>query len=158
MGGQMMQIQCALLPSRHFEYVRGSHNRWDTDEELLIRKGGERRENRFSDRMPGAANDLLNPGDALVFCPWVIHRGHYLVNEPRRTLMFTYSNGPRPTFPGVDGFTNQPWMLDKTYLEGLSPHATDVFNRFLGVYGPHIEAAQAEESGGSASESVGAKL
>jgi len=101
------QIQCALLPSRHFEYVRGSHNRWDTPEELHVRKGGETREHRFSDAMPGAERDLLNPGDALVFCPWVIHRGHYLVDEPRRSLMFTYSNGPRPTFPGVDGFTNQ---------------------------------------------------
>ena len=38
-GGEMMQIQCALLPSRHFEYVRGSHNRWDTEAELLVRKG-----------------------------------------------------------------------------------------------------------------------
>lgn len=145
-GGQMMQIQCALLPSQHFEYVRGSHNRWDTPEELLVRKGGEARENRFSDDMPGAERDLLNPGDALVFCPWVIHRGHCellkilsvscglvpcfdatrvmlysshlhfnvfscfavlgciprsvpsdLVDEPRCSLMFTYSNGPRPT-------------------------------------------------------------
>lgn len=75
-GGEMMQIQCALLPSRHFEYVRGSHNRWDTPEELQVRKGGPDRENRFSDAMPGAERDLLNPGDALVFCPWVIHRGH----------------------------------------------------------------------------------
>lgn len=75
-GGQMMQIQCALLPSQHFEYVRGSHNRWDTPQELLVRKGGEAREHRFSDDMPGAERDLLNPGDALVFCPWVIHRGH----------------------------------------------------------------------------------
>jgi hypothetical protein len=55
MGGEMMQIQCALLPSRHFEYVRGSHNRWDTEEELFIRKGGNNREHRFSDEMPGAA-------------------------------------------------------------------------------------------------------
>ena len=128
----MMQIQCALLPSRHFEYVRGSHNRWDTLEELLVRKGGRARENRFSDDMPGAERDLLMPGDALVFCPWVIHRGHCeyrkrsryvlpvgccmgsprtcsdvvcarllassdLVDEPRCSLMFTYSNGPRPT-------------------------------------------------------------
>ena len=75
-GGQMMQIQCALLPSQHFEYVRGSHNRWDTPDELLVRKGGQSREYRFSDDMPGATRDLLNPGDALVFCPWVIHRGH----------------------------------------------------------------------------------
>ena len=129
-GGQMMQIQCALLPSQHFEYVRGSHNRWDTPEELLVRKGGRARENRFSDDMPGAECELLMPGDALVFCPWVIHRGHCecrgrdtccqgccmgspltrddvifarllalsdLVDEPRCSLMFTYSNGPRPT-------------------------------------------------------------
>ena len=61
-----MQIQCALVPSRHFEYVRGSHNRWDTPEELHVRKGGETREYRFSDAMPGAERDLLNPGDALV--------------------------------------------------------------------------------------------
>ena len=67
-----------------------------------------------------------------------------------------YSNGPRPTFPGVDGFTNQPWMLDPAYLAGLSPHATAVFDRFTGLYGPYIEAAQAEAAGnGSASESVG---
>ena len=46
-GGEMMQIQCALLPSRHFEYVRGSHNRWDTDAELNVRKGGEKRESKF---------------------------------------------------------------------------------------------------------------
>ena len=96
-----------------------------------------------------------NPGDALVFCPWVIHRGHYLVDEPRRSLMFTYSNGPRPTFPGVDGFTNQPWMLDPAYLEGLSAPVKAVFNRFLELYGPYIEAALEEEAGGSSSEAVG---
>ena len=46
--------------------------------------------------MPGAERDLLNPGDALVFCPWVIHRGHYLVNEPRRSLMFSTYTPLRP--------------------------------------------------------------
>jgi hypothetical protein len=38
----LFQPRCALLPSRHFEYVRGSHNRWDTEEELRVRKGGRR--------------------------------------------------------------------------------------------------------------------
>ena len=110
-GGRMMQIQVALKSSAHFEFVRGSHNRWDTAGEYAVRKGGgangvtddpDDRPNKFSDAMPGAQRDRLNPGDALVFSPWVIHRGHYRVDEPRASLMFTYSAGPRPTYPGVD--------------------------------------------------------
>ena len=100
-GGQMFQIQCALLPSQHFEYVRGSHNRWDTEAEYMIRKGhdserigvelaGSDRVHRFSDAMPGAERDLLNPGDGIVFNPWVLHRGHYTEHAgPRRSFMFT---------------------------------------------------------------------
>jgi hypothetical protein len=90
-----------------------------------------------------------------VFSPWVIHRGHYLVDEPRRSLMLTYSSGPRPTFPGVDSFTNQPWMLEPSYLSGLSPEASAVFERFIKLYGPYIEAAMVEADVGSASVAVG---
>jgi hypothetical protein len=42
--------------------------------------------------------------------------------------------------PGVDGFTNQPWMLEAKYLSGLSSTATQVFRRFVELYGPYIEA------------------
>ena len=45
--------------------------------------------------------------------------------------------------PGVDGFTNQPWMLDPKYLKGLSSSATDIFRRFVELYGPYIVEAQA---------------
>ena len=60
------------------------------------------------------------------------------------------------TVPGVDGFTNQPWMLNPAYLDGLSPTATQVFRRFVELYGPYIEA-EVEETKGKNSEQT-AKL
>ena len=39
----------------------------------------------------------------------------------------------------LDGFTNQPWMLDPN-LRGLSPTATQIFRRSVVLYGPYIEA------------------
>eukprot|EP01052_Picozoa_sp_SAG31_P029136 SAG31_NODE_2873_length_4972_cov_3.088241_5_plen_349_part_00 len=157
-GGRMFQIQCALLPSQHFEYVRGSHARWDTAEEYRIRKGrdsgvvpgaqlaGSERVYRFSDKMPGAERELLQPGDALVFNPWVLHRGHYTERAgPRRSFMWTYGKGPRASFYAnqshLDGFTDQPWMLEPEYTTGLTTSAKRVFAKFVSIYGPHIRQA-----------------
>lgn len=132
-----IQVQCALLDgSAHIEYVPGSHARWDTEEEYAVRKA-----DHFSHRfepMPGAVRPVLQAGDAFAFTDG-LHRGHYEAAVPRRTLMFTLSNGRRAR--GLDYFTFQPWFLEPGYLSGLSPRASTFYGRYLDEYGTEMREA-----------------
>jgi Phytanoyl-CoA dioxygenase (PhyH) len=105
------------------QYVRGSHNRWDTEQEFSIRKGS----NPTSADMPNRTRIVLNPGDACVFHAWGIHRGTYR-RRPRRTFDVIYSFGPEETAPSPTCFA------DAQTLAELSPHARAFFERFVGTY------------------------
>jgi hypothetical protein len=129
-----VQIQCACLAdSRHIEYVPGSHARWDTAAEYQVRKV-DSFSHRFED-MPGAVRPVLGPGDAIAFTDG-LHRGHYDASVPRRTLMFTLSNGPRAR--GLDYFSFQPYFLQPEYVSGLSSRALQFYRRYLGTYGKEM--------------------
>ena len=132
-----VQVQCALLDgSQHIEYVPGSHARWDTDEEYAVRKLDDK-VHRF-EPMPGAIRPVLNAGDAFAFTDG-LHRGWYEAEVPRRTIMFTLSNGRRAR--GLDYFSFQPWFQSQGYLDGLSPSALKFYDRYLDEYGEEMAEA-----------------
>ena len=80
----------------------------------------------------------MRAGDAFAFADG-LHRGHYEAAVPRRTLMFTLSNGRRAR--GLDYFTFQPWFLEPGYLSGLSPRASAFYERYLDEYGEEMREA-----------------
>lgn len=78
-----VRFRVACLPDDRLELVPGTHARWDTDEELAIRKRQALAglvvpiEPTADVAMPGAERVVLGPGDACVFHAWMIHRGSY---------------------------------------------------------------------------------
>lgn len=87
-----VHFRAALEDDDRLEIVPGSHARWDTPDELRIRRGAE----RTTPEMPNAARIALRAGDACVFHAWSIHRATYLRAPPRRTLDALYTFA-RPT-------------------------------------------------------------
>jgi hypothetical protein len=87
-----VHVRVALEVDDRLEIVPGSHGRWDTAEELQIRKGSK----RSSSAMPGATRIALEAGDACVFHAWSIHRATYQRTPLRRTLDSLYAFGGRP--------------------------------------------------------------
>jgi hypothetical protein len=128
--GTSVQMQIALIPSDDIEFVPGSHQRWDTEEEYAIRRDDDGANNRSSD-MPGASRITLEPGDAVAFNPFGLHRGRYHTDKPRLTLMLTYTTRTHPRF---DYFSNQPWFDTPGYLNGLSDSTHSFFNTFISQY------------------------
>lgn len=89
-----VHVRVALEEDDRLEIVPSSHTRWDTDEELCIRRGS----NRATDKMPNAVRIILKAGDACLFHAWSIHRATYRRAPIRRTLDLLYaSTGPSET-------------------------------------------------------------
>jgi len=84
-----VHLRVALEHDDRLELVPGSHLRWDTSEELGIRKGAR----RASAEMPGATRVVLHAGDACIFHAWSIHRATYLRAPLRRTIDLLYAFG-----------------------------------------------------------------
>jgi hypothetical protein len=91
-----LHFRVALAPDDRLEIVPGSHARWDTPEELTLRKGSA----RSSSSMPNAERVELAAGDACVFHAWSIHRATYRRFPERRTLDCLYHFEP-PNPPRV---------------------------------------------------------
>ena len=129
-SGKAIQMQIALAPSDDVEFVSGSHLRWDTPEEYQIRRadGGA---NSRSHEMPDALRISLQPGDAVAFNPYGLHRGRYHTSKTRRTLMLTYTKTSAPRY---DYFSHQPWFLETGYMERLRPHTRAFFEPFVETY------------------------
>jgi ectoine hydroxylase-related dioxygenase (phytanoyl-CoA dioxygenase family) len=97
-----VRFRVACLPDDRLELVPGTHARWDTEEELAIRKRQALAglvlpvEPSADVAMPGAERVVLEPGDACVFHAWMIHRGSYTCSPARRTLdgFFRYGREP----------------------------------------------------------------
>jgi hypothetical protein len=87
-----VHVRVALEDDDRLEIVPGSHRRWDTPEELQIRKGSK----RASSAMPGATRIVMGAGDACVFHAWSIHRATYQRAPLRRTLDSLYAFGGWP--------------------------------------------------------------
>ncbi|MBX3226844.1 MAG: phytanoyl-CoA dioxygenase family protein [Labilithrix sp.] len=87
-----VHFRVALEDDDRLEIVPGSHARWDSPEELRIRKGRDR-----TTTMPRAARVVLRAGDACVFHAWSIHRATYRRDPPRRTLdaLYAFALPPR---------------------------------------------------------------
>jgi len=82
-----IHVRIALEDDDRLEVVPGSHARWDSDEEMRIRRGPS----RATSRMPNAVRVVLEAGDACVFHAWSIHRGTYRRAPIRRTLGYLYA-------------------------------------------------------------------
>ena len=128
--GHSVQLQIALVASDDVEVVPGSHRRWDTEAEYIIRRGDGQNNNR-SNGMPGALRVTLNAGDAVAFNPLALHRGRYHADKLRRTLMLTYTSAEHPRF---DYFSDQPWFDTDGYLEGLDEHTRAFYQQFIEQY------------------------
>ncbi|HMF56533.1 MAG TPA: phytanoyl-CoA dioxygenase family protein [Pyrinomonadaceae bacterium] len=121
----------AFLPDDNLEFVTGSHARWDTPEELTIRKGLSGAKKNSSE-MPNAHKIHLNAGDAVFFSAWGIHRGNYVAGVPRRTFDAIY--GTPPDWE-IHWYTPPPTcFLQKDLLDGLTPQAQNFFGRFIETY------------------------
>jgi|SRR5208337_359505 len=131
-GCTVAQVQLPLIDGDDLEYVPGSHRRWDTAEESE-RRLSEDPKARCRVKFPGAVCCAVKAGDGVVFDPYGIHRGRYSACRPRMTLMVTFVQSS--SRPELDRFSFQPWFLTNGYLDGLSPHATGVYRRFIDRYG-----------------------
>ena len=82
-----MHLRVAFEDDDRLEVVPASHARWDTDEELAIRRGSR----RATSDMPNAMRVRLRAGDACLFHAWSIHRATYRRAPIRRTLDLLYA-------------------------------------------------------------------
>lgn len=131
-----LHLHIPLEPTAASGIVPGSHARWDTPEELAVR-----RHNPSGD-MPGGIRLHLQPGDLAMFHVNTIHRGYYEVGVPRRTIAVTFSaaSRPRPFDPNWWKMTRgyvasfQPWFRKPGYLAGAEPHTLRLFQRYIDAY------------------------
>ena len=117
----------AFLPDDNFQYVPGSHIRWDTPDELAIRRGTNGQP-KNSPNMPGAARVKLEPGDACFFSAWGIHRGNYMAEVLRRTFDIIYGTPANWATPPPMCF------LEPGVLDDLQPASRTFFENFIGAY------------------------
>lgn len=125
-----IHVHIAFLPDNNLEYIPGSHQRWDTPQEREIRKG-------LNGKQPNSSEILnshrinLNPGDAVFFDAWGIHRGNYIAEIPRQTFDIIYGTFCDWCIPSPTCFL-QPNLLDK-----LTPQAQAFFQKFINTYHHH---------------------
>ncbi len=81
-----VHIRVAFEDDDRLEIVPGSHTRWDSPEELCIRRGAD----RATAHMPHATRIQLRAGDGCLFHAWSIHRATYRRAPIRRTLDALY--------------------------------------------------------------------
>lgn len=127
--GDHIQLQIALVPSDDIEYVPGSHRRWDTPEEYAVRRADNGANNRSA--LSGAVRIALEPGDAVGFNAYGLHRGRYHADRLRRTFMLTFTDSRAPV---SDYFSHQPWFQTPGYLEGLDAREHGFFEAFVAAY------------------------
>lgn len=93
-----VHVRLALEDDDRLEIVPASHSRWDSPEELRLRRGSARAANQ----MPHAVRVVLQAGDACLFHAWSIHRATYRRAPIRRTLDLLYASTP-------PGKTSKTW-------------------------------------------------
>jgi ectoine hydroxylase-related dioxygenase (phytanoyl-CoA dioxygenase family) len=81
-----VHVRVAFEDDDWLQIVPGSHARWDTPEELHIRRGSD----RATAFMPNATRIRLRAGDGCLFHAWSIHRASYRCAPIRRTLDALY--------------------------------------------------------------------
>jgi len=81
-----VHVRVAFEDDDRLEIVPGSHRRWDSPEELRIRRGAD----RAAPHMPNAIRIQLRAGDGCLFHAGSIHRATYRRAPMRRTLDALY--------------------------------------------------------------------
>ena len=114
-------LELALVPCDAFEYVPGSHRRWDTAVELSVRRRADTPAERTRP-LPGGQRIGLAPGDLAVADSRGIHRGWYAHGVPRRTISLWY-------YSEFD--ERLPCLLTPAHLEGLRPATKAFLERWL---------------------------
>lgn len=132
---QSAHFRVAFEDDDHLEIVPGSGARWDTDEELALRRPPNtdvwaRTPQTTSSVMPGARRIGLKAGDAVIFDAWSIHRGHYHITPVRRTLDVIYGWGPISEW----AIPTQSCFGNTDLIAALSPDARAFFKRFVEFY------------------------
>lgn len=124
-----VHFRVAFEEDNRLEFVPGSHQRWDTEAELSIRKG----HNPTESNMPGRERIHLKARDACLFHAWGIHRGTYRAEIPRSTLDIIYGWG------GVcDWAIPQPMCFSNpVLLERLSEDTRRFYQHFIDSYQPY---------------------
>ena len=79
-----LHVRIPLLPEQGVELIPGTHRRWDTGLERLVRFEKDGHSN--SEDLPGATLITLAPGDVLMFDAQMVHRGNYARNRERKAL------------------------------------------------------------------------
>ncbi|HXM57092.1 MAG TPA: phytanoyl-CoA dioxygenase family protein [Candidatus Dormibacteraeota bacterium] len=130
LGGRLDEaghiIEVALVPSDSFEYVPGSHARWDTPLELEARKHGTTLAAR-TQPLPGARRIVLGAGDAVLVDTRGIHRGWYRSAVPRRTAVLWYLSAARlERHPGEE---QNLCLLDSAQIDRLPTRLRPFFQR-----------------------------
>ena len=90
LNSSFIRVHLALIDDDFLEIVPGSHRRWDIPEELSIRKELNGKTN--TQPMPFSYRIRLQPGDAVFFDGYSIHRGNYFCERSRRLLAFLYGS------------------------------------------------------------------
>ncbi|MEN9518670.1 MAG: hypothetical protein RLZZ381_1258 [Cyanobacteriota bacterium] len=114
-SSSFIRVHLALIADDNLEIVAGSHARWDTPQELEIRK---ELNGKFSDSnlMSSTTRINLQPGDAIFFDGYSIHRGNYFAERSRKTLAILYSSPVDWDTPLTTCFS-QPKFLKNLPLE-----------------------------------------
>jgi hypothetical protein len=123
-GGHLLEI--ALVPSDAFEYVPGSHVRWDTPLELRARKHATTMAEQ-TQPLPGAHRLPLAAGDVALFDANGVHRGWYPHGTTRRTLAIWYLSGDRLRLHPEE--EPNRCLLDPARLDALGPQTRSFFRR-----------------------------
>lgn len=71
----VLHLRLALMPEPGLELVPGSHSRWDTDEEYVVRT--EQEGKKVFDELPNSERVAMERGDLLIFSANMLHRGIY---------------------------------------------------------------------------------
>ena len=99
---EVIHFRIPLTQDPGIELIPGTHNRWDTEEELSVRL--EKADRFHFEDLSDTHTQPLTPGDVFVFSANMIHRGLYGGNRMALDLIF-FEPGK-----GVEGF------VDKTCL------------------------------------------
>jgi len=125
-------VRYALVDEACLEVVPGSHLRPDTPAEAAVRWDKTAR----TGAMPGAEMVAVAAGDVMLLHAWALHRGHYRVDEPRRTLDVIWQWGGK-----LDDFVPPPTCFtDAALLARLSPGARAAFARYVETYAADWDA------------------
>jgi hypothetical protein len=71
----VIHLRLALMPEPGLEFVPGTHQRWDNDEQFAVRMAQNNRQ--VFDDLPNTKRVVMARGDLLIFSANMLHRGLY---------------------------------------------------------------------------------